>query len=53
MIYDRKGGVEEGGREENLVEVVRVGGGFGGGGGVREGISVVEECIEEFGGERD
>lgn len=50
MIYHTKGALDQGATEENLLEVVSVAAAFGGGAALSQGITVVQQCINEFGG---
>lgn len=51
MIYHTKGALDQGATEENLLEVVSVAAAFGGGAALSQGITVVQQCIDEFGGQ--
>ncbi|MGE6629997.1 carboxymuconolactone decarboxylase family protein [Bacillus sp. NPDC077027] len=50
MIYHTKGALDQGATEENILEVVSVAAAFGGGAALSQGITVVQQCIDEFGG---
>lgn len=49
MIYHTKGCLDEGVTEENILEAVSVAAAFGGGAALSQGVTVVQQCIEEFG----
>lgn len=49
MIYHTKGCLDEGATEENILEAVSVAAVFGGGAALSQGVTVVQQCIEEFG----
>ncbi len=51
MIYHTKGALDQGATEENLLEVVSVATAFGGGAALSQGITVVQQCIDEFRGQ--
>ncbi|MCY8931411.1 carboxymuconolactone decarboxylase family protein [Bacillus atrophaeus] len=49
MIYHTKGCIDQGATEENILETVSVAAAFGGGAALSQGVTVVQQCIQEFG----
>ncbi|MBT2574789.1 carboxymuconolactone decarboxylase family protein [Bacillus sp. ISL-51] len=49
MIYHTKGCMDQGATEENILEVVSVAAAFGGGAALSQGVTLVQQCIQEFG----
>ncbi|WP_078594552.1 carboxymuconolactone decarboxylase family protein [Evansella clarkii] len=50
IIYHMKGCLDQGCSQEEILEAVGVTGAFGGGAAMSQGVTLVEECLEEFGG---
>ncbi|KAF6603197.1 carboxymuconolactone decarboxylase family protein [Bacillus velezensis] len=49
MIYHTKGCLDQGATEENILEVISVAAAFGGGAALSQGVTLVQQCIQEFG----
>ncbi|UTR11645.1 carboxymuconolactone decarboxylase family protein [Evansella sp. LMS18] len=50
IIYHMKGCLDHGCSQEEILEAVGVTGAFGGGAAMSQAVTLVEECLEEFGG---
>ncbi|MDG5788924.1 carboxymuconolactone decarboxylase family protein [Evansella sp. AB-P1] len=51
IIYHMKGCIDQGCSKEEILEAVGVTGAFGGGAALSQGVTLVEECLEEFEGQ--
>ncbi|MFA9559848.1 carboxymuconolactone decarboxylase family protein [Evansella sp. AB-rgal1] len=49
IIYHMKGCLDHGCTKEEILEAVGVTGAFGGGAAMSQGVTLVEECLQEFG----
>ena len=50
IIYHTKGCLDQGCSQEEILEAIGVTGAFGGGGVMSQAVTLVEECLTEFGG---
>ncbi|MDQ0257613.1 AhpD family alkylhydroperoxidase [Evansella vedderi] len=50
IIYHMKGCMDHGCTKEEILEAVGVTGAFGGGAAMSQGVTLVEECFQEFNG---
>ncbi|MBU9722173.1 MULTISPECIES: carboxymuconolactone decarboxylase family protein [Bacillaceae] len=48
IIYHMKGCIDQGCTQEEILEAVGVTGAFGGGAAMSQGVTLVEQCLEEF-----
>lgn len=48
IIYHTKGCIDQGCSEEEILEAVCVTGAFGGGASLSQGVTLVQECIQEL-----
>ncbi len=49
MIYHTKGCLDQGCTEQEILEAVAVSAAFGGGAALSQGVTVVRDCMKEFG----